>query len=394
VIHGACPGRGDEAEHLGSDLSRRSTVVELERWRGGREETKSAFDMRLVLRSLHGGTDADRVAERGVDLGGVVRGLVVEQLGERSRARRRDAVSEGLDHRRRVLGVADRDADEGSRESITLQLEVELQELAADGDGHAHAVSHPLRAGKEGLKAAAQGQLVGAAPAASLRPAHAVQLEHLGDGVAPPADTELALDILAEVSEAAAPTPIRPEHAVNVRRREARARRSGDRRSVRVRRWWVRRRLARGGHQPGSKRARRHRGARGEVFDGQGCVLGAQLDEEAPETVSVTLAFPVAVHAPGVRHHEAQDRTAHRFVVPRSRRRLRLRRRSSHPRLESRREVDDLCGRLVRSAASHPRRRDDGLCGRQLEPHRLAQHSGRQEHGGGSERRDNGAGSR
>src|SRR5690606_11551595 len=206
VIHGARPGRGDEAEHLGSDLSRGSSEVELERGRCGREEAKGAFDMRLVLRTLHGGTNTDRVTERGVDLRGVVRGLVVEQLGDGSRTRRCDAVLEGLDDGSRVLLVPNRQADEGSRESIALQLEAELQDFAADGDGHAHAVSHPLRPGEESLKAAAQGPFVGAAPAASLGPAHAVQLEHMRDGVASPADAELALDVLAEVSEAAVPT--------------------------------------------------------------------------------------------------------------------------------------------------------------------------------------------
>src|SRR5690606_15912891 len=153
------PGRRDETEHLCRYVSHRSPVIQLERWRRGREEAQGTFHVRLVLSALHGGANANGVAERGVDLGGVVRWSVVEQLGERSRARRRDAVLEGLDDGRRVLLVANRDADEGSREGITLQLEVELHDFTADGDGHAHAVTDPLRAGKESLKAAAQGEL-------------------------------------------------------------------------------------------------------------------------------------------------------------------------------------------------------------------------------------------
>src|SRR5690606_29646156 len=171
---GTGPSRSDEGEHLVCNLTRSRPEVEFERWSRGREEAKGAFHMRLVLWALHSGPHPKGCAQRNVDLWSMVRGLVVEQLGERSCPRRLDAVPKGLDDRNGVLVVANRDADESSRESVTLQLEVELQDFVIDGDGHAHAISDPLCAREEGLKRTAERQLVGASPSSSLGLAQAL----------------------------------------------------------------------------------------------------------------------------------------------------------------------------------------------------------------------------
>lgn len=121
------------------------------------------------------------VAERGVDLVGVIGWLVVEQHRERRLDGRGDAVGERLSHCGAVLLVSDRQADEAVAEGIDHELDVEAEAGVVDGDGDRPAVADPLCSAEEGLEGAAQRALVGGAFAASLRLALAVDEEDVGD---------------------------------------------------------------------------------------------------------------------------------------------------------------------------------------------------------------------
>ena len=86
--------------------------------------------VRLVLGAEGRRADAlGHVAERGVDLVGVVGRPVVEQHRERCLAGRGDAVGERFGHRGAVFFVSDRHADEAVAVGVDHELEVEDEAL-------------------------------------------------------------------------------------------------------------------------------------------------------------------------------------------------------------------------------------------------------------------------
>ena len=124
----------DEGHEVGDLVCESSRLVRVERELGRAlgEQAEGALDVGLVLRALRGGADAQGLADRGVDVLGVVARMIVEEQGERGRARGLDAGLEGVDDRVAVLGVADPEADPRAAMGVDHQLEVEAEHLAVD----------------------------------------------------------------------------------------------------------------------------------------------------------------------------------------------------------------------------------------------------------------------
>src|SRR5690606_5756970 len=80
------PDIDDEAEEAPRLIAQGPRRIEDEGRERLGEEAERALDMRFVLRPLGRRADADRVADRLVDVGGVVRRPVVEEERERRRA--------------------------------------------------------------------------------------------------------------------------------------------------------------------------------------------------------------------------------------------------------------------------------------------------------------------
>jgi hypothetical protein len=96
MVEGSCPCLRDEHEDLTCKLAR-VAAMEVERGDRPLEEPEAAFDMGLVLRSKGSRTHPERhLTERGVDLGCVVAGPVVEEQREGRFARRHASVFEGV----------------------------------------------------------------------------------------------------------------------------------------------------------------------------------------------------------------------------------------------------------------------------------------------------------
>src|SRR5690606_7288757 len=111
-----------------------------------------------------------------------------------------------------VLGIADRDADEGRGVRVDVELDVEDEALAAEGDGDLHPVADPLRAREVRLEGAARRDLVGDDRPARRVPAEPLGPQDLRDEVATEVNVEIALHVLAEVAERAAPPAPRLDH--------------------------------------------------------------------------------------------------------------------------------------------------------------------------------------
>ncbi len=120
MIDGASPGLHDDRQEAAGELAKAGARVEHEVGEGLGEEAEGTLDVRLVLRAFGRRADAEGLAERGVDLGRVVGGSVVEQERERRRAGGRDAVPEGVDDGRGVLLASDAGAGEGARVRVDI----------------------------------------------------------------------------------------------------------------------------------------------------------------------------------------------------------------------------------------------------------------------------------
>ena len=201
MVGRACPHGDDEAEEGACHVIRARGRVEREGREDLREETEGALDMSLVLRTLRGRADADRVAERGVDLRRVIGRLVVEQERDRRRARRGHAIAERIDDGGAVFIVAHRRPNEGASVRVHVELEVEHEAIPIHDDGHLHPVTDPLRTREVRAKRAAQRELVRAASDAASRLALPVGVENAAHEIAAEGHVEIAADVFTEVEK-------------------------------------------------------------------------------------------------------------------------------------------------------------------------------------------------
>ena len=99
---------------------------------------------------------------------------------------------------------------------VDLELEVELELISVDDDGHLHAVADPLRAWEESAKGAAHRELVGALAPALLRVTCAMGIEDVREGRSAEGHAQISLHVLAEVDECAAPSLVGREHRLHL----------------------------------------------------------------------------------------------------------------------------------------------------------------------------------
>jgi hypothetical protein len=182
-----------------------------------REQAESSFDVRLVLRALGRCADAHRVVERCIDFRGVVRGTVVEELRERRVASGLLAVFERLDDGGAVLFVAHADADRSVTRRVDDELEVHAKGLTVEHDLELLAVADPLRAGEEGLEAAAQRLLVARSTGASRGGACAVLEQDARDKRVAELESMISAHVRAERAEGSVPRAPRDEHGLDLR---------------------------------------------------------------------------------------------------------------------------------------------------------------------------------
>ncbi len=306
MIGGASPDLHDDADEGGGEGEGSAAGVEDEIGKDLREEAEGTFDVGLVLGPRRRGAHTEGVAEGEVDLGGVVGGTVVEQQRERGLAGGDDAVLERLNDGGGVLLAAHAGAGEGARVRVDIKLEVEVEALSVDQDGHLHAVADPLGAREEGAERATQCAFVGGPALASSRAAQAVDMEDARDRFTPERHEQAIAHVVTEADEGAVPARPRVEHGLHLHVIGV-----GGWRGRRLGRLCGRNRIA----QPIFERAQRHVDGGGERLDVERGVLGAQLDDEAPEAVGVVLAHQAALHAPGVVRDVAEHRSGQRCAL-------------------------------------------------------------------------------
>jgi len=264
------------------------------------EEAEGAFDVGLVLRALGGGADAHGTVRCKccVDLGGVIGRLVVEQLRERRRACRGEAVAKALDDGGAVLGVVDGEANEGAGVGIDLELEVEGKGLVVEDDAHELAVTDPLRPGKEGLEGATERQLIGRAPGTSLAQADTRGLEDVSEELTSHGDAQVMAHVLGEVDESAVPALPGGEYGLELRQgRVGLGRRRRDaRHRLGCRCCW---RVS--GREPRFERAHGDIDQRGEGFEREVRVLLMHSEDEVAEPSLYHWRLPRPCAHPGCR---------------------------------------------------------------------------------------------
>ena len=306
MIGGASPELHDNADEGSGESEGSGAGIENEIGQDLGEQAEGPLDMGFVLRSRGRRADAEGVAESEVDFGGVIGGTVVEQQRERRLARGDDAVLEGLDDGGGVLLGAHAGAGEGARVRVDIKLEVEGEALSVDDDGHLHAIADPLGAREEGAEGAAQCAFVGGSALAVRGAPQTVDVEDARDRFTPERHEQASAHVVTEADEGAVPARPRVEHGLHLR-----AVGVGGWRRLRLGRHCGRDRIA----QPVLERAQRHVDGGGERLDVERGVLGAQLDDEAPEAVGVVLAHRAALHAAGVVCDVAEHRSGQRCAL-------------------------------------------------------------------------------
>ncbi len=140
VVQGAGPGLDHQPEHASGELA---AVEGVEHDRGHHllEEPEGALDVGTVLGSSLGAPDLQRLPQSIDDLVGVVAGAVVQKQGDRGRAGGGDTIDEGLGDRGPVLVVPEGHADEGAGVGVDVQLQVEREGHAVDGQRQRRAVA-------------------------------------------------------------------------------------------------------------------------------------------------------------------------------------------------------------------------------------------------------------
>jgi hypothetical protein len=129
-----------------------------------------------------------------------------------------DRLSRSSARGRTPVVVTHRGADQRAGERIDIELEVEVEALAVDRDGHLHAVTDPLCVGEEDLEGVTSGLLVGRSAETASRSALVVRKEHSRNERPTEVDAQVLVDVRDEGLEGPRPSPPRGDERLNLNR--------------------------------------------------------------------------------------------------------------------------------------------------------------------------------